>query len=100
MVIYLATQELAFREHDERETLLNQGNFKELAKLLSTYDSKFKYFLDSSSVFSELSKSIQNDLIDSINHAVHERIHNEIQSAICFSWQVDETTDISCFSQL
>jgi hypothetical protein len=33
MTLYLSTQELAFRGHDETETSLNQGNFKELAKL-------------------------------------------------------------------
>jgi hypothetical protein len=43
MTLYLSTQELAFRGHDETETSLNQGNFKELAKLLSTMaDNKFR----------------------------------------------------------
>jgi hypothetical protein len=41
MTLYLSTQELAFRGHDETKTSLNQGNFKELAKLLNTYDEKF-----------------------------------------------------------
>jgi hypothetical protein len=44
MTLYLSTQELAFRGQDETETSLNQGNFKELAKLLSTYDKNFKLF--------------------------------------------------------
>jgi hypothetical protein len=41
LALYLSTQELAFRGHDETETSLNQGRIKELAKLLSTYDEKF-----------------------------------------------------------
>jgi hypothetical protein len=27
-------------------------------------------------------------------------IYDEINSAVCFSWQIDETTDITCFSQM
>lgn len=100
MTLYLATQELPFRGHDETSSSLNQGHYKELAKLLSKYDEKFKNFLDDSSVFSGLSKSIQNDLISSINFVIQEHINLEIKNATCFSWQVDETTDISCFSQL
>lgn len=41
MVIYLATQEQGFRGHDESENSINQGNFRELAHLLSRYDEKF-----------------------------------------------------------
>jgi hypothetical protein len=100
MTLYLSTQELAFRGHDETETSLNQGNFKELAKLLSTYDEKFKTFLNESSVFSGLSKTIQNELIESITKVIIKTIELEVDKSICFSWQVDETTDISCLSQL
>jgi hypothetical protein len=35
ITIYLGTQELAFGGHNENENLFNQGNFRELAKLLS-----------------------------------------------------------------
>lgn len=100
MTIFLITQELAFRGHNEKVDSQNKGNFRELAEFLSVYDSKFNAFLQESSVFSGLSKTIQNDLIDSINHVVSQHIESEIQNCVCFSWQVDETTDISCHSQL
>lgn len=100
MVIYLATQEQSFRGHNETSDSINQGNFRQLACLLSKYDNKFKVFLDESTVFSGLSKTIQNDLIESINVVVSEVIFSEIKNAECFSWQIDETTDIKCLSQL
>ncbi|KAH0818870.1 hypothetical protein GEV33_003921 [Tenebrio molitor] len=40
MTLYLSIQELVFRGHDETETSLNQGNFKELANLLSEVTSR------------------------------------------------------------
>lgn len=102
MVIFLSTQELAFRGNDESIDSNNQGNFKELAKFAATLDEDFKKFIDPSvsSVFCGLSKIIQNDLIDSVTKILREKIHEEINSAACFSWEIDETTDIRCFCQM
>lgn len=102
MIIYLSTQEMAFRGNDERKSSDNQGNFKELAKFASTLDENFNKFIDPtvSSVFTGLSKTIQNDLIDSLTKILMEHICNEINNATCFSWEIDESTDISCFSQM
>lgn len=100
MIIYLSTQEQALRGHDESESSVNQGNFKELAKFLCKYDETFKTFIDESSVFSGLSKTVQNELIESINKVLQDTITDEINNTSCFAWQVDETTDISCHSQL
>lgn len=85
MTLFLGNQELAFRGHNESSTSQNKGNFKELAEFLSSYDEKFSDFLKTSSVFSGLSKTIQNDLIQSINFVVEKLIHGEIQSTTCFS---------------
>jgi hypothetical protein len=49
ITIYLGTQELAFGGHNENENSFNQGNFRELAKLLSGI----------------MSKTIQNEIIQS-----------------------------------
>lgn len=102
MIIFLSTQELAFRGNDETVESDNQGNFKELAKFGATLDESFNKFIDpsQSSVFTGLSKTIQNELIDSVKKVVMEKIHTEINDASCFSWEIDETTDISCFSQM
>lgn len=74
MTIFLITQELGFRGHNEKVDSQNKGNFRELAEFLSVYDSKFNAFLQETSVFSGLSKTIQNDLIHSINHVVSQFI--------------------------
>lgn len=100
MTIFLATQELAFRGNDESVDSDNQGNFRELAKFAATLDESFNKFIEPSSIFTGLSKTIQNELIDSITKIVLLQITDEINSAECFSWQIDETTDISCFSQM
>ncbi|KAJ8911208.1 hypothetical protein NQ315_004428 [Exocentrus adspersus] len=102
MIIFLSTQELAFRGNDESVDSDNQGNFKELAKFAATLDENFKKFTDPShsSVFTGLSKTIQNDLIESTSKIIMQTIRAEINNATCFSWEIDETTDISCFSQM
>jgi hypothetical protein len=100
MTIFLGTQELAFRGHNEKEDSSNRGNYRELAEFLSSYDPKFEEFLKSSSVFSGMSKTIQNELIESVNYYITRQIESEIQNSVCFSWQIDETTDLSCRSQL
>lgn len=100
MIIFLSTQELAFRGNDETNASDNQGNFKELAKFAAKLDENFNKFIDPSSIFTGLSKTIQNELIDSVTKIVLQTVYNEINSATCFSWEIDETTDISCFSQM
>lgn len=102
MIIFLSTQELSFRGNDETVSSDNRGNFKELAKFAATLDESFNKFIDPefSSVFTGLSKTIQNDLIDAVTKIVMQKIHEEVKGADCFSWEIDETTDISCFSQM
>jgi hypothetical protein len=70
-----------------------------LVTLLSKYDN-LKNFQCSSSVFSGTSKTIQNDSINSIAFVVINKIHKEISESPFFSWQVEETTDTTCHSQL
>lgn len=102
--IFLCTQELPFRGHNETEDSFNRGHFKELISLWSKHDNHLRKFLekdaDNKSVFSGTSKTIQNDLIDSINFILNKKIDDEISKASFISWQVDESTDISCKSQL
>lgn len=85
ITIFLATQELGFRGHSESGTSSNQGNFRELAKMLSKHDPQLNSFLDEATVFSGLSKTIQNDLIESVSKLVSDKIEKELDSALCFS---------------
>lgn len=98
--IFLCNQDLAFRGHDESLDSLNKGNFKELVLLVTKTDDNLKDFFDTNSVFSGTSKTIQNELVDSIAHTLMQIIDSEIHNAPFFAWQVDETTDITCQSQL
>lgn len=98
--MYLSSQDLAFRGHDETENSVNKGNFRELVDLFCKYDSKLRDFMSNASVFAGTSKTIQNELLDSINYVLRNYIEDELLDVPFFSWQVDETTDITCKSQL
>ena len=79
-VLYLAKQELAFRGHDESRTSLNQGNYRELLKVLGKFDSVFDRRMhgrlqaterpDSGGVFTGVSPEVQNDLIECIDSVI------------------------------
>lgn len=99
-VIFLCCQDLAFRGHREDADSDNRGNFQELVTFLSKYDTKLQEFLNEATVFAGTSKSIQNDLIESVSSVVVKKIETELLSVPFFSWQIDETTDITCCSQL
>lgn len=97
---FLAEQELSFRGHDESESSTNQGNYRELASLLSTYDPLLAQHLDEATVFTGLSCSIQNDLIDAVKDVVFNKIKNEINATDFIAVMIDETSDCSKKSQL
>ncbi|CAG9834833.1 unnamed protein product [Diabrotica balteata] len=67
--------------------------------MFKKYDLKFSNLLSDSKTFSGVSKTIQNELIESISHILSNVIESDIPETICFSPEVDETTDISCHSQ-
>uniref|UniRef100_A0A673BCZ9 DUF4371 domain-containing protein n=1 Tax=Sphaeramia orbicularis TaxID=375764 RepID=A0A673BCZ9_9TELE len=96
----LDRQELSFRGHDESSTSSNKGNYRKFTETLSKYDSVLATQFQSSAVFSGMSHSIQNDLISALAATVSDEIRDEIQAAPFFGWQVDETTDIACCTQL
>jgi hypothetical protein len=77
IAIFLCKQELSFRGHDEGKGSSNRGNFKELVSLFSKRDVNLKKFVekdtDSKSVFYGTSKTIQNELIDSINYVLNKK---------------------------
>ena len=93
-------QEIAFRGHDESETSDNRGNYIELIHLLAEFDEQLLTHLDSSTVFKGLSPLIQNDLIESVSYVVLAEIKKELKDCHFLSVMLDETSDISCLSQL
>ncbi|CAM4578568.1 unnamed protein product [Leuciscus chuanchicus] len=96
----LGRQELSFRGHDESSESSNKGNYREFTETLAKYDSVLSTQFKSSTVFSGMSHTIQNDLISALAATVSDQIRDEIQDAPFFGWQVDETPDISCRAQL
>lgn len=100
VVCFLGKQELAFRGHREHDESLNKGNYLELLDLLAQEEHLLKDHFLSSSIFKGTSKIIQNDLIESVTTILNSKIFKEIQTANYISIQADETTDVSCRSQM
>lgn len=91
---------LALRGHDERNESINPGIFLGLVSYTRQIDSVFDEFLKNATVVQNTSKIIQNELLNSINNVYLELIKNEIAETNFVAIQADETTDISCKSQL
>ncbi|XP_026808786.1 zinc finger MYM-type protein 1-like [Rhopalosiphum maidis] len=100
VVCYLGKQELAFRGHDERKSSLSKGNYLELLELLSQEEQILKEHFLSNSLFKGTSSDVQNDLIACITDVVNTKIMNDLKCANFVSIQADETTDVSCKSQM
>ena len=87
-VLYLATQELAFRGHNESSTSLNKGNYRELLQSFCKLDSVFDRCLngrlgvterpDTGGVFTGVSSDVQNDLIECLDEVIQDEIDKEI----------------------
>ena len=100
VVCYLGKQELSFRGRVELEESANHGNYVELVKLISIYDSSLEQHLQTATVFSGLSNHIQNDLIISVKNVITKAIKDEVISSPFVAISMDETSDIKTLSQL
>ncbi|KAL4142958.1 hypothetical protein QTP88_005346 [Uroleucon formosanum] len=100
VVCFLGKQELVFRGHRENNESLNKENYLELLELLAQEEQLLKEHLLSSAILKGTSKMIQNDLIECVTSVLNSKIFNEIQRVNYVSIQADETTDVSCRSQM
>lgn len=100
VVCYLGKQELAIRGHRENTESLNRGNYIELLDLLAQEEQFLKEHFISSSIFKGTSNTTQNELIQCVTKVLNSKILKEIKSVSFVSVQADETTDISCRSQM
>ena len=98
--LYLARQEQAFRGHDESETSSNRGNYVQLVHSFAKIDESLAAHLKSSTVFSGMSSSIQNDLIDSIARVIQDEVDKELSTTPFLAVEADDTSDISRKCQL
>lgn len=92
--------ELALRGHDESSDSDNPGVFRGLVDLLGEVDNIFKKHLLKKKSFQGLSKTIQNELLDSMLVVARNFILKEMEQAEFVAIQADETTDISVRNQL
>ena len=92
--------ELPLRGHDESFGSENPGVFKGLIEFACGLDSDLKFHVENSSVFKGISKSIQNDLLESILHVCKSKIKQEINDAQFVLVMCDETTDVHGRSQM
>ena len=76
--------ELPLRGHDETAGSAKPGVFRGLLELLSEYDSTLKNHLESNSFFKGTSKTIQDELLDSMLHIYQQTIECEIKDAAFF----------------
>ena len=94
--------ELALRGHDEKDTSDNPGIFRGLINLMAELDCRLKEHIEKTNnrVFMGLSKTIQNELLDSIYAVCFKLIREEICRADFIAIEVDETTDCATLSQV
>ena len=78
-----------------RENQKNQGNFKELIKLISKFNPSLQNFLSRSKNACYTSPSIQNELLSLSANEIKKQITNSVNSAQFFAIIVDGTTDVS-----
>jgi len=90
----------SFSWHDESENSSNRGSYIELAYFLAEFDEKMQTHLESATVFKGLSPDIENNLIDSVGIVILVEIKTELQKCMYVSVLLDETSDVSCYSQL
>lgn len=73
--------EIALCGQDETDASDNPGVFLGLINFVSELDAIFKEHVEKSTVFKGISKTIQNDLLDSMLAVIHKRIEAEIEQA-------------------
>jgi len=96
VILLLAKQNLAFREHREN------GNFLEILKLLSKYDPVLReHFLSiEKAKTSYLSPQTQNEFIDLLGNHVRQSILDDVKDAKFYSIITDTSPDISQTDQM
>lgn len=100
-IIYLSTQGLALRGHDESNASQNRGNFLELLDLMSHDNTVIaKRLIEGPKNARYTHYSIQNELIHCLAEQSVKHISSEVKEAGYFALMVDETKDLSKTEQL
>ncbi|XP_065323044.1 uncharacterized protein LOC135930191 [Gordionus sp. m RMFG-2023] len=106
-IIWLGRQGLALRAHRVSAGPLtlssshNEGNFKELLKLLcNNNDNYIKLFESSAKNATYLSPCIQDEIISICNKFILKEISSKVKASPFFSVLADETLDVGNIEQL
>ena len=97
---FCGKHELPLRGHDESASSLKPGVFRSLVDFVSQFDSSLKLHITSATVFKGTSKTVQEDILDSILYICRQKISEEIKNAEFLSVMIDDTTDIFDKSQM
>ena len=92
--------ELPLRGHDETTQSKNPGVFLGLIDFACNLDPSLRKHMDSNAAFKRTSKTIQNEILDSIMFVCQDHIKNEISKSDFLAIMTDETTDMQDKSQM
>ncbi len=92
--------ELALRGHDETDSSDNPGIFRGLVDFVASLDNVLEEHLKTTTVFKGTSKTVQNELLDSMLSVVKDYILEEVTATDFIAIQADEMTDLSTRCQL
>ncbi len=98
VVLFCAKQDISLRGHRESEEALNRGNFLELFRLLSNYDTEIQTRLDQlPKNATMMSSDIQNDLLEAAASLLLHKIRSELQMTpgTYYAIMADECKDLS-----
>ncbi len=97
VVLFCAKQDIQLRGHRESEEALNRGNFLELFRLLSNYDTEIQTRLDQlPKNATMMSSDIQNDLLEAAASLLLRKIRSELQTpGTYYAIMADECKDLS-----
>ena len=93
IIKFCGKHELPLRGHDEKTTSKNAGVFLGLVDYTCSLDSSLNSHIKHSTVFKGTSKTIQNELLESMLIISREKIKEEVKNTDFVAVMIDETTD-------
>lgn len=111
-IIFCARQNIALRGHrddgkvnidnENNDELINEGNFREILKFrVDAGDTDLSNHLKNSAANATyISKTVQNEIIDICGEEILKVLTRRICMSKFYCVIIDETTDVSCVSQL
>ena len=101
VLLLCSKQEIALRGHDECDTSLNKGNFREILNHVASHDFVVEERLSHGPRNAKYtSPTIQNNILSIMSTLVRRRICASVKKSGFYSIMVDETKDLSKQEQL